>query len=207
MKGDDLNVEIILIIKKIILTFIGGERIMYITSASEKTRMVMDEVLLKLSDKSKMKLLLYLFSELNNNQINSKNEVNPDLIEDDDMVIFNLESLGFSIQEGELFLRYNLGLYNYINEQVKNKETKIYLENGYIVGLDYSPLESATINMFEKLSFSEKIDFIAEIMIRYDNRTYFKDCITEIGFTEDLTGFDIAKRIMEFKKEYVNEEC
>ena len=64
---------------------------MYITNATEKTRMVMDEVLLKLSDESKMKLLLYLFSELNHNQINSKNAINPDLVEDDDIVIFNLE--------------------------------------------------------------------------------------------------------------------
>ena len=86
---------------------------MYVTNATEKTRMVMDEVLLKLSDESKMKLLLYLFSELNHNQINSKNEVNPDLVEDDDMIIFNLESLGFSVQEAELFLRYNVELYNY----------------------------------------------------------------------------------------------
>ena len=36
---------------------------MYVTDATEKTRMVMDEVLLKLSDESKMKLLLYLFSD------------------------------------------------------------------------------------------------------------------------------------------------
>ena len=180
---------------------------MYITDATEKTRMVMDEVLLKLSDESKMKLLLYLFSELNHNQINSKNEINPDLVEYDDMIIFNLEILGFSIQEVELFLRYNVELYNYITVQLKNKESKIFLDNGYVVGLDYSPLESITIHMFEKLSFNEKIDFIAEIMIRYDNRTYFKDCITEVGFTEDLTGFDIARRIMEFKKKYVDKEC
>ena len=180
---------------------------MYITDATEKTRMVMDEVLLKLSDESKMKLLLYLFSELNNNQINNKNEINPDLVEDDDMIIFNLEILGFSIQEAELFLRYNVELYNYITVQLKNKESKIFLDNGYVVGLDYSPLESATIHMFEKLLFVEKIDFIAEIMIRYDNRTYFKDCITEVGFTEDLTGFDIARRTMEFKKKFVNKEC
>ena len=60
-----------------------------------------------------------------------------------------------------------------------------------------------TIKIFEKLSFSEKIDFIAEIMIRYDNRTYFTYYQTGVGFTEDLTGFDIARRIMEFKKEYL----
>ena len=179
---------------------------MYITNATEKTRMVMDEVLLKLSDESKMKLLLYLFSELNHNQINSKNEINPDLVEDDDIVIFNLEILGFSTQEAELFLKYNVELYNYITFQVKNKESKIYLDDGCVVGLDYSPLESITIHMFEKLSFNEKIDFIAEIMIRYDNKTYFKDCITEVGFTEDLTGFDIARKIMLFKKEYVDYE-
>ena len=97
---------------------------MYITDATEKTRMVMDEVLLKLSDESKMKLLLYLFSELNHNQINSKNEVNPDLVEDDDMIVFNLESLGFNVQEGELFLRYNVELYNYIHQKIKKEKSE-----------------------------------------------------------------------------------
>ena len=190
---------------------------MYITNATKATRMVMDEVLLKLSDESKMKLLLYLFSELNHNQINSKNEVNPDIVEDDDMIIFNLESLGFNVQEAELFLKYNVGLYNYIKQKIYKAETengadnqnktikeeKLLVDDGYVVGLDYSPLESATIHMFEKLSFSEKIDFIAEIMIRYDNRTYFRYYQTGVGFTEDLTGFEIARRIMEFKKEYL----
>ena len=190
---------------------------MYMTNATKGTRMVMDEVLLKLSDESKMKLLLYLFSELNHDQINSKNEVNPDLVEYDDMIIFNLESLGFNIQEAELFLRYNVELYNYIqyriqkeedknnknNQEKSFKEEKLLVDNGYVIGLEYSPLESATIHMFEKLSFSDKIDFIAEIMIRYENRTYFKFYQTGVGFTEDLTGFDIARRIMKFKKEYV----
>ena len=183
---------------------------MYVTNATEKTRMVMDEVLLKLSDESKMKLLLYLFSELNHNQINSNNEINPDLVEVDDMIIFNLESLGFSIHEAELFLRYNVGLYNYMKQKTQEnfvKEEKLIVDNGYVVGLNYSPLESATIHMFEKLLFAEKIDFIAEIMIRYDNRTYFRYYQTGVGFTEDLTGFDIARRIMEFKKEYIGKEC
>lgn len=190
---------------------------MYITNATKGTRMLVDEVLLKLSDESKMKLLLYLFSELNHNQINSKNEVNPDLVEDDDMIVFNLESLGFNVQEGELFLRYNVELYNYIHQKIKKEksenskdaktqlvdEENLLVDDGYVVGLDYSPLESMTIKIFEKLSFSEKIDFIAEIMIRYDNLTYFTYYQTGVGFTEDLTGFDIAKRIMEFKKEYL----
>lgn len=34
-------------------------------------------------------------------------------------------------------------------------------------------------------------------------RTYFTYYQTGVGFTEDLTGFDIARRIMEFKKEYL----
>ena len=190
---------------------------MYITNATKGTRMLVDEVLLKLSDESKMKLLLYLFSELNHNQINSKNEVNTDLVEDDDMIVFNLESLGFNVQEGELFLRYNVELYNYIHQKIRKEksenskddktqlvdEENLLVDDGYVVGLDYSPLESMTIKIFEKLSFSEKIDFIAEIMIRYDNRTYFTYYQTGVGFTEDLTGFDIARRIMEFKKEYL----
>ena len=40
---------------------------------------------------------------------------------------------------------------------------------------------------------------ISEIVIRYDNETYFKDKITILTFDSKSNGFDIAKIIQEYK--------
>ena len=56
---------------------------MYITETTENVRKFFDN-LLNEDDISKMRFLLYIFDLLNNNQINSINERNPDLKEDDD---------------------------------------------------------------------------------------------------------------------------
>ena len=51
------------------------------------------------------------------------------------------------------------------------------------------------ISKFESLSFNEKLDMFSEIVIRYDNETYFKDKITILTFDSKSNGFDIAKII------------
>ena len=47
-------------------------------------------------DITKLKFLIYIFGLLNNNQINDKNEANPDLIDDNDIKIFTLDMAGLS---------------------------------------------------------------------------------------------------------------
>lgn len=68
---------------------------MYITDTTDNVRKLIEKIEKK-DDVSKLKFLIYIFDLLNNNQINDKNEVNPDLIEDDDMKTFNLEMIGLS---------------------------------------------------------------------------------------------------------------
>lgn len=50
---------------------------------------------------------------------------------------------------------------------------------------------------FEKLNFNEKLDVFSEIVIRYDNETYFEEKLTFVTLTFDSNsnGFDFAKRI------------
>ena len=53
---------------------------MYITNTTEDVKKLVEE-LEATSDLTKLKFLVYIFGLLNNNQINDKNESNPDLIE------------------------------------------------------------------------------------------------------------------------------
>lgn len=68
---------------------------MYITETTDNVRKLIEEVE-KQNDITKLKFLIYIFGLLNNNQINDKNEANPNLNKDDDMEIFTLESVGLS---------------------------------------------------------------------------------------------------------------
>ena len=64
---------------------------MYITETTENVRNLWKQLEAQ-DDLSKLKFLIYIFELLNNNQINDKNEANPNLIEDD-IIIFNLENI------------------------------------------------------------------------------------------------------------------
>lgn len=91
---------------------------MYFTDTTDNVRDLIEKVEKK-DDVSKLKFLIYLFGLLNNNQINDKNEVNPDLIEDDDMKIFNLEVVGLSPNACTILLQYFVMLYNGITNTKK----------------------------------------------------------------------------------------
>lgn len=84
---------------------------MYITDTTDNVRDLIEKIEKK-DDLSKLKFLIYIFGLLNNNQINDKNEINPNLIEDDDMKIFNLEVVGLSPNACTILLQYFTMLYN-----------------------------------------------------------------------------------------------
>lgn len=76
---------------------------------------------------------------------------------------------------------------------------KAYIDNTNVIGIEYDKDDKNLISKFERLSFNEKLDMFSEIIIRYDNETYFKDKITILTFDSKLSGFDIAKIIQEYK--------
>lgn len=168
---------------------------MYITEMTDNVRKLMEEIEHQ-EDISKLKFLIYIFGLLNNNQINDKNEANPDLMEDNNVKIFNLESIGLPFNACAVLLQYFVMLYNGITN------TKdIYEDTGNIIGVAYSSEEKTLLAKFEKLGFNEKLDIFSEIIIRCDNETYFKSNIVIPMFDSTSNGYAIAKRIKSLKND------
>ena len=164
---------------------------MYITETTENVRNLWKQLEVQ-DDLSKLKFLIYIFGLLNNNQINDKNEANPNLIEDD-IIIFNLENIGFSLNAGTMLLQHFMMLYNNIT-----KTNSIYEDNGNVIGLEYNENECEVISGFEKLTYNEKLDIFKELFITYDNNTYFKNDLN-VFLNSKMSGFDIAQKIEQFK--------
>lgn len=168
---------------------------MYITETTDNVRKLMEEIEHQ-EDISKLKFLIYIFGLLNNNQINDKNEANTDLMEDNNVKIFNLESIGLPFNACTVLLQYFVMLYNGITN------TKdIYEDTGNIIGVAYSSEEKTLLAKFEKLGFNEKLDIFSEIIIRCDNETYFKSNIVIPMFDSTSNGYAIAKRIKSLKND------
>lgn len=165
---------------------------MYITETTENVRNLWKQLEVQ-DDLSKLKFLIYIFGLLNNNQINDKNEANPNLIEED-IIIFNLENIGFPLNAGTMLLQYFMMLYNNIT-----KTNSIYEDNGNILGINYNEIENEMNSQFEKLNFNEKLDIFSEIVISYDNETYFDKKITIMSFDSELSGFELANMIQKCK--------
>lgn len=166
---------------------------MYITDTTENVKKLINELEGK-EDLTKLKFLIYIFGLLNNNQINDKNEANPDLVENDEMEIFTLETIGLSKNACTLLLQYFAMLYNKltINESA-------YEDNGNILGVVYDKDDKKLDSQFEKLNYNEKLDVFSEVIIRYDNKTYFNNNIISIPFDTKTSGFDIAHLIQNQK--------
>ena len=167
---------------------------MYITNTTEDVRKLVEE-LETTSDLTKLTFLVYIFGLLNNNQINDKNESNPDLIEDDDMTMLNSEAIGLTTNACTILLQYFAMLYNGMTD---SKDA--YEDNGNILGINYSKEDKNLASKFEKLKFNEKLDVFSEIIIRYDNETYFNDKTLVLSLDSKLSGYDIALLISKLKE-------
>ena len=74
------------------------------------------------------------------------------------------------------------------------------MDDKNIIGMEYDKKEESILSRYEKMTFKEKLDILSELLIRYDNFTYFEGRITFITLGSDITGFDIAKLIQDYKK-------
>ena len=166
---------------------------MYITETTENVKKLIEE-LEKKDDITKLKFLIYIFGLLNNSQINDKNEANPDLFENDDIKIFTLDMVGLAENACTILLEYFVMLYNGLTN---TKDA--YEDNGNVLGIVYDKEDKKLDSQFEKLDFNEKLDVFSEIIIRYDNETYFDKKLTIISFDSKSSGFDIAKMIKNYK--------
>jgi len=167
---------------------------MNLTNVSDKVRMLFEELEGK-DDLNKLKFLIYIFGLLNNNQINSKNEANPNLMEDDELEIFTLNILGLNENACVILLQFLFMIYN------KMTSTKdAYEDNGNILGIKHDEIDINLASMFEKLNYKEKLDVFSEVFIKCDNETYFYNKIPVIQIDSNKSGFEIAKIINDYKK-------
>lgn len=165
---------------------------MYVANTTDAVRRVV-EGLLKKDDVAKLKFLIYVFDLATHQQINSKNEVNPDLVEDEDLVIFDLEDAGMANHYADIYLEYLVMVFN----ATATKLSKAYQDNGNVEGIHYNKFDKPLLSKFEKLTYNEKLDVFAEILIRLDNDSLFE---TKYDMLElNVNGFKVASNIINLK--------
>lgn len=68
---------------------------MYLKNISNEVKELIDKIC-KLDNENKLKLISYIFNLWDRNQINSLNEINPNLLDDSiDIVIFNSSNIDY----------------------------------------------------------------------------------------------------------------
>lgn len=166
---------------------------MYITETTDNVRKLIETLLTK-KDEAKLKFLIYMFDLATQQQINSKNEMNPTLIEDDDLVIFNLEDVGMANNYADIYLEYLVMTFN----ATATKLSKGYQDNGSVEGIHYNKFDKPLLSRFMKLSYNEKLDVFAEMIIRLDNDNLFEGKYDMLSLNNN--GFEIASNIIKLKK-------
>ena len=122
-----------------------------------------------LDKKNKLKFIDYIFNLWDRNQINSLNNDNPNLLDDSiDIEIFNPSSIDYPYLVNEINEHWN---YNYNLYRLYPKEYK------------------KMIRIFERLSFKEKKDVIAELFLVIEHDEFLPDSID---------GYEIARRILKY---------
>ena len=141
---------------------------MYLKNTSNEVK----ELVIKINEldrDDKLKFINYIFDLWDKNQINSLNEVNPNLLDDGiDIEIFNPSSIDY---------RYLV---------IENKEYCNYTFNLYrLYPKEYKEL----IPVFEKLSFKEKKDTLAELFLILGHDELLPD---------NIDGYEIARKIIKY---------
>ena len=141
---------------------------MYLKNTSNEEK----ELVIKINEldrDDKLKFINYIFDLWDKNQINSLNEVNPNLLDDGiDIEIFNPSSIDYRYLVNEINEHWN---YNYNLYHLYPKEYK------------------KMIRIFERLSFKEKKDTLAELFLVLEHDELLPD---------NIDGYEIARRILKY---------
>ena len=141
---------------------------MYLKNTSNEVK----ELVIKINEldrDDKLKFIRYVFNLWDRDQINSLSEVNHSLLDDSiDIEIFNPSSIDYPYLVNEINERWN---YNYNLYRLYPKEYK------------------KMIRIFERLSFKEKKDVIAELFLVIEHDELLPDSID---------GYEIARKILKY---------
>ena len=141
---------------------------MYLKNTSNDVKKIMEKIG-ELDKINKLKFITYILNLWNNNQINSLNETNPDLLDDSiDINIFNPSSIGYP----DLV-----------------KMLKEYWNHFYQIYRFYLKEYKELITLFEKLSFKEKKDVLSEVFLLLEHDELLPD---------NVDGYEIANLITKY---------
>lgn len=141
---------------------------MYLKNTSNEVK----ELVLKINQldkENKLKFIDYIFNLWDKNQINSLNEVNPNLLDDSiDIEIFNPSSIDYPylVIDIKEYWNYNYNLYRLYPKEYKKM-----------------------IRIFERLSFKKKKDVLIELFLILEHDELLPDIID---------GYEIARRVIEY---------
>ena len=141
---------------------------MYLKNMNDDIKELIEKINI-LDKENKLKFISYVFDLWDRNQINSLNEVNPNLLDDSiDIEIFNPSSIYYPYLVNEIkeYWNYNYNLYRLYPKEYKE-----------------------LIPVFERLSFKEKKDTFAELFLVLEHNESLLD---------NEGGFDIARRIIKY---------
>ena len=141
---------------------------MYLKNTSDEVKGLVLKIN-ELNNENKLKFISYIFNLWDRNQINSLNEVNPDLLDDIiNIEIFNPSSIGYSylVKENKEYWNYTYQLYCLYPKEYKE-----------------------LIPVFEKISFKEKKDVLAELILILEHDELLPD---------NIDSYEIARRIIKY---------
>lgn len=141
---------------------------MYLKNTSNEVKKITEKIN-ELDKENKLKFISYILNLWDNDQINSLNETNPDLLDDSICIdIFNPSSID----------------YHYLVDKLKE-----YWNRTYKLHHLYRKEYKSVIPIFEKLSFKEKINVLAEIflILEYDEL-----------LPNHVDGYEIARMIIKY---------
>ena len=141
---------------------------MYLKNTSNEVKKITEKIN-ELDKENKLKFISYILNLWDNDQINSLNETNPDLLDDSICIdIFNPSSIGYHYLVTKLneYWNHTYKLYHLYQEEYKRM-----------------------IPLFEKLSFKEKIDVLAEIFLILEHDKLLPD---------NVDGYEIARMIIKY---------
>ena len=148
----------------------------------------------ELSFSDKLQVLITIFEEWGNNQINSLNEANPNLLDEAIKIeIFNPECLGY---ENALGNKIAQSLFITLEAENIKKTDNLVIHTILSNYVKYTSEAKRLISAYSKFFFVEKIDVVKELFIKLEADNYFRE-ISDLPFEN---GFDIASSIDDYKK-------
>lgn len=139
---------------------------MYLKNTSNEVKKITEKIN-ELDKENKLKFISYILNLWDNGQINNLNEINLDLLDDSICIdIFNPSSIDYQYLVAKLneYWNYKYKLYHLYRKEYKRM-----------------------IPLFEKLSFKEKIDVLAEIFLILEHDELLPD---------NIDGYEIARVII-----------